>query len=119
MLPATHRLRRSADLSRVRQKGRSRRHALAVLIVHPNELDVSRFAFVASRRVGKAVRRNRARRLLREAVRLQLAEIQPGWDCLLIARHPTPEASIGDVETAVLSLFAQLRLRVPQETGLA
>lgn len=110
MLQAKYRLRRSADLSRVRQQGRSRRHPLAVLIAHPNGLDVSRFAFVASRRVGKAVQRNRARRLLREAVRHHLTEIKPGWDCLLIARQGLPEARLAEAETAVLSLFTQLHL---------
>jgi ribonuclease P protein component len=110
MLPANHRLRRSADLNRVRQQGRSRRHPLAVLIAQPNGLDVSRFAFIASRRVGKAVQRNRARRLLREVIRLHLAEIKPGWDCLLIARQGLPEAKLAEAETAVLSLIAQLHL---------
>lgn len=110
MLQAKYRLRRSADLSRVRQQGRSRRHSLAVLVAHPNDLDVSRFAFVASRRVGKAVQRNRARRLLREAVRHHLAEIKPGWDCLLIARQGMPTATFAEVETAVVTLFTQLHL---------
>jgi ribonuclease P protein component len=110
MLQQQFRLRRSADLKRVRQQGESRRHPLAILIVHPNDLNVSRFAFVASRRVGNAVKRNRGRRLLREVVRLHLSEILPGYDCVFIVRQATPEASYADVETAVLKLFSRLKL---------
>jgi ribonuclease P protein component len=110
MLQQQYRLRRSADLKRVRQQGESRRHPLAILIVYPNELDVSRFAFVASRRVGNAVERNRGRRLLREVVRLHLLEILPGYDCVFIVRHTTPTASYADAETAVLQLLARLKL---------
>lgn len=126
MLQPKYRLRRSADLRRVREQGRSRRHPLVVLITQPNGLDVSRFAFVASRRVGNAVQRNRARRLLREVVRRHLMEIESGWDCLLIARGQILGASFWDVETAVLSLLTRLQLLqaapgddASQETGLA
>jgi ribonuclease P protein component len=110
MLQQQYRLRRSADLKRVRQHGESRRHPLAILLVYPNGLNVSRFAFVASRRVGNAVKRNRGRRLLREVVRLHLSEILSGYDCVFIVRRATPEASYADVETAVLKLFSRLKL---------
>jgi len=46
----------------------------------------TRLGVTASRRLGKAVTRNRARRLLREAARLSYPHIHPGWDLLLIAR---------------------------------
>jgi ribonuclease P protein component len=110
MLQRQYRLRRSADLKRVRQQGESRRHPLAILIAYPNSLDKSRFAFIASRRVGNAVKRNRGRRLLREVIRLHLSEILPGYDCMFIARQALPEASYVDVETAVLQLLARLNL---------
>ncbi len=120
MLQSSHRLRRPADVERVRREGHSWRHPLVILLVHANSLDTSRFAFIASRRVGKAVRRNRARRLLRESVRLHLNEIQPGWDCVLIARSALPQASYAEVETAVLQLLARAKLLItPQgETSL-
>ncbi len=126
MLQSQYRLRRSADLRRVREEGRSRRHPLVVLIIQPNHLVVSRFAFVASRRMGNAVQRNRARRLLREVIRRHLADIEPGWDCVLIARQAMHGAAYGDVETAVSSLLTRLQLlkagqnkTASQETELA
>lgn len=119
MLQRQYRLRRSADLKRVRQQGESRRHPLAILIAYPNDLDKSRFGFIASRRVGNAVARNRGRRLLREVVRLHLAEIVPGYDCVFIARQTTPEASYVDVETAVLQLLARLNLLDSSDVAVA
>lgn len=110
MLQQQHRLRCSADLERVRQKGQSWRHPLVILLVDANEYGVSRFGFLASRRVGKAVMRNRAKRLLREAVRRHQNEIVTGWDCLFIARTRTSEATSAEVEAAVLQLLARAHL---------
>ncbi|RMG90395.1 MAG: ribonuclease P protein component [Chloroflexi bacterium] len=118
MLPQCHRLRRATDLERVRQLGRSWRHPLAILLVQANAEEVSRFAFVASRRVGKATSRNRAKRLLREVVRRHLDEIEAGWDVVLIAREQTAAVSYAEVETAVLALLSRAGLyRSPQATS--
>jgi ribonuclease P protein component len=105
-----YRLQRSSDIRQLRQEGRRWHHRLAILFTRPNDQEISRFAFSASRRVGKAVARNRAKRLLREAVRQHLHELQPGWDCLLIAYEATAVASFSQVETAVLQLLARARL---------
>lgn len=110
MLQPLHRLRRSADLEQIRQQGDSWRHPLAILLVQKNTVENSRFAFLASRRVGKAVHRNRAKRLLREVVRCHLPEIEPGWDCLLIARIATTRATFAQVEMAVLQLLDRAHL---------
>ncbi|RMF38218.1 MAG: ribonuclease P protein component [Alphaproteobacteria bacterium] len=50
--------------------------------------DAMRFGLTASRRIGNAVTRNRARRRLREMARAVLpAHGLPGWDYVLIARR--------------------------------
>jgi ribonuclease P protein component len=110
MLPQPHRLKRSADVTNVQQQGRSWRHQLCILLSQPGSIEASRFAFVASKRVGNAVVRNRVKRLLREAVRLHLDEVQPGWDCVWIARPQLSQASYAEVETAVLHLLARAKL---------
>jgi ribonuclease P protein component len=45
-----------------------------------------RMAVIANRKVGSAVSRNHARRILREASRVLLRELQDNWDLLLVAR---------------------------------
>lgn len=110
MLRKQNRLRRAEDVKRVRQQGQGWRHPLVILLVMQNDLEVSRFAFSASRAVGKAVVRNRAKRRLREIVRLQLAQIPSGWDCLLIARAQTAQVSHAELHAAVTDLLRRAHL---------
>ena len=50
--------------------------------------EMARFGFTATKRIGDAVTRNRARRRLKETVRLAAkAHVQPGYDYVVIARH--------------------------------
>jgi ribonuclease P protein component len=101
------RLRRPADFKQLRQYGRRWNHPLATLIVHRTDQPISRFAFSASKRVGNAVIRNRAKRLLREAVRVHMSNYKTGRDCLFVARQATAQAAFEDVEKAVLQLLHQ------------
>ena len=105
-----HRLKRSRDFARVRADGKSWAHRLVVLAAVPNGGGVSRFGFIASKRVGNAVKRNRAKRLLREAVRQNFSFIPAGWDCVLIARAPLPEATFAQVKAAVTQLLERAGL---------
>lgn len=70
----------------VYDEGRSWAGKELVMKALPNGLDSSRFGLVVSRRLGKAVIRNRVKRRLREIVKQM--PVQPGWDIILIARVP-------------------------------
>ena len=58
----------------------------------PNALDHSRFGMSVSRKVGTAVRRNRIRRLLREAFRLMQHDLPCGYDLVVVVRPHEPLA---------------------------
>jgi ribonuclease P protein component len=104
-----YRLTGSADFQRVRRNGKAYAHPLVVLMSCPNGLDLSRFGIAAGRRVGGAVARNRAKRLLREAVRPHVNRTDAGWDVVLIARP--------DVLTAPWSAVAEAVEQLMQRSG--
>ena len=109
-IPRASRLRRSSDFQRVRATGRSWTNRLLVLIVSANDLDQVRVGVTASRRVGGAVVRVRARRLVREAVRPWLRSMCGGWDVVFVARKPLANASYQDVAQAVAQILGRAGL---------
>jgi ribonuclease P protein component len=106
-----HRLTSASDFERVRREGRSHAHPLVVLVVSrrpegdPPEASPARCGFAAGKNVGTAVARNRAKRLLREAVRKRAAQLAPGWDMVFIARAPLAEADLAQAQHAVDNLM--------------
>jgi ribonuclease P protein component len=107
VLPKDCRLTRSADFARVYAQGKSWANRTLVLYRAPNALPHSRFGFSVSRRIGKAVVRNRTKRRIREVVRLMGDLIAPGWDIVIIARQ-----SIVDAEHAAIEQSLQHVLRL-------
>ena len=104
------RLTRSTEFKRVRRLGKSYAHPLLVLITLPNNLEHSRFGISAGRAVGKAVQRNRAKRLMREGLRYFFPEIAPGWDILVLARASMAEASLDSTSQALHNLLSRAHL---------
>jgi len=110
-----YRLRTDAQFKRVRSVGRSWAQPLVVLYALPNGEGVNRVGFSVSKRIGKAVARNRAKRLMREAIRLRWDTIRPGYDLLLIARTPIAAATFAEVAAAVDHLLQRARLQGPRQ----
>ena len=92
-------LTRNAQFQAVYAGGRTWADRNVVFKVMPNALDISRYGFTVSRRVGKAVVRNRVKRRLREIVRQ--ARLKPGWDFIIIARVPAAEAEFAELAGSV------------------
>lgn len=83
------------------KKGKSVGGKYVVIFYKKNGLSFSRFAFLASKKVGNSVQRNRAVRLMREAHRLRDFQIQEGYDIIYIARHNILEANYDDVKKSI------------------
>ncbi len=99
------RLTRSEDFKRVRQHGKSYAHPLIVLIAQANDRMKVRVGVAAGKAVGTAVRRNRAKRLLRAAMRPLIPCIPSGWDLVLIARPRLARSSLTDTRQALLTVL--------------
>lgn len=117
MLAKEHRLTSSRDFKAVYAGGRTYVHRLLVLKVLPrNREQPSRFGFSTSSKLGNAVVRNRAKRMLREVVRLMGERVkQQGRDAILIARPPVREARMEDIRRVVEELFRKAGLLEPPD----
>ena len=99
------RLTRSADFKRVRLTGKSYAHPLVTLYMSASDQPGQRVGVSAGRTVGNAVQRNRAKRLLRAAIRDFLPDLPPGTDLLLVARPALPHSDLAGARQALTSVL--------------
>jgi ribonuclease P protein component len=100
----TLRIKRGGDFARLRQQGE--RLAVGCLIANWRRLDpgeVSRLGVITPGRIGAAVVRNRARRLLRESFRLHRAQLAEPVDLVLVARPSIVRKGFFEVEKDFLT----------------
>ncbi|HCB01036.1 MAG TPA: ribonuclease P protein component [Anaerolineae bacterium] len=108
------RLSRAEDFKRVRQTGKSFAHPLVVLVIKANESkDNLRVGVTAGKTTGSAVHRNRAKRLLREAMRPLLPNIASGFDLILIARPKLVTSTLTETRSALINLFQRANILLP------
>ena len=112
------RLSRSEDFKRVRRTGKSYAHPLVVLVAQASEKPSHpiRIGVAAGKAAGTAVQRNRAKRLLREAMRPLLPSLASGWDLILIARPALVTATLKDTRLALTSLLQRAQLLPADES---
>ncbi|HEX7620766.1 MAG TPA: ribonuclease P protein component [Anaerolineales bacterium] len=99
------RLTRSTDIKRVRRSGKSYAHPLVVLYVLKSDVPETHVGVSAGVAVGNAVKRNRAKRLLRAAMSELIPVMVPGSDLLLIARSPLAAANVFQAREALSILL--------------
>ena len=93
------------DFEQVFSRGRRYGHPLVrVTVLRGSESDRGRVAFVAAKRLGNAVFRNRCKRVLREAARKRGLPSQ-GADIILFATPSTHKSSPAEVAEALANLL--------------
>jgi ribonuclease P protein component len=104
------RLTRSTDIKRVRRSGKSYAHPLVIMYMQKSDTSETHIGVSAGLAVGNAVKRNRAKRLLRAAMNDFMPIINPGFNLLLIARQPLPAANVQQTRIALASLLKRADL---------
>lgn len=111
------RLRHHDDFALLKAEGQTVSHRLFLLSYRSNDLAHNRYGFIVMSRLGKANRRNRIRRLMREAIRARDSLIGTnhgtGYDLALIARQPITSVSYAEIVDAVDDVLQRAGLISP------
>jgi ribonuclease P protein component len=102
------RIRRRAEFKQVYERGVRIHSRYSTVFILPNERAVGRLGIAATRKLGGAVQRNRAKRLIREVFRRN--KIANGFDVVIIPKRDLLDASLSTLETDYRTLLER-RLR--------
>ncbi len=102
--PKNERLLSRPQFKRVMDLGRKQRvDKLCLLFFLPNNMDRKRLGIIASKKVGNAVERNRAKRKIREVFRRNKDRFVTGVDVVVVSGKPMVNTRFGDIERTILS----------------
>ena len=104
-------LRKNKDFSLIYKKGKSVGDRFVVLFYRPNGLTYNRTGFLASKKVGNSVKRNRAKRLMKESYRKIEGNLPVGYDFIIIARNTIIGKKCAEVEKSLHSAFKRTGVR--------
>jgi ribonuclease P protein component len=116
LFPRSSRLKTRGQFARAKAEGRRLVSGCLIANVLPRPPgQTSRLGVVTSKKIGGAVVRSRARRLLRECFRLHQRELARPVDLVLVARPSIAGKKLADVEVDLMRVLRQARLDVACE----
>lgn len=101
-----YRIKKSQDFTRAYRKSKRYYNRNFSIYIVPNGLKNKRFGFTLSRKFGKANKRNRVRRRLKEIIRLNLAEFEEGYDYIILPKSNCIDISYEDLEKSLFHCLA-------------
>ncbi len=103
-------IKKNRDFRRLYSAGKTAANSLLVVYCRRNKLAINRLGLTVGTRIGKAVKRNRVRRLIREAYRLREGDLRRGYDIVVVARTRAAEATYWQIDAALAALFRKVGL---------
>lgn len=94
-------LNQNRDFVRLYKRGKSQVHPLLVTYLSKNRRGETRVGITATKKVGCAVKRNRAKRVIRAAYRTLPGGLPPGYDIIFVARTRTTQCKMQQLRTAM------------------
>ena len=103
-------LKENRDFRRLYAKGKSYVAPMLVTYVAKNRTGEVRIGITTGKKIGIAVQRSRARRVIREAYRTMAEEVKPGYDIVFVARSLTCKVKMQEVAAAMHNHLKKARL---------
>ena len=94
------RLRKDSDFKNIYRKGKSLATKTLVFYFIKNDLGYTRVGYSISKKVGKAVTRNRIRRLIKENLK-DIPDLKDGYDIIFIGRIPSSESDYKEIGKSI------------------
>lgn len=108
-------IKKNTDFKKVYNNKNSKATSLLVLYNMKNDYDYSRLGVSVSKKVGKAVVRNKIKRRLKEIYRLNEYTIKSGYDIIIIVRVKANNATYNDLEKSFMYLLKKTNLLKKRE----
>ena len=108
----------NSDFVRGYRKGRCYVSGLVVVYVRQNRYGYTRIGITSSKKIGKAVVRNRARRVIREAVRQLGVDMSQSVDLIFVSRGRTAGSKSWQVQSRIKNIFEKAGVRYGQTEPL-
>lgn len=102
----TQGLKKDSDFRKVYKHGKSFANRYLVMYILKNKSENSRIGISVSKKVGKAIMRNKVRRRIKESYRLNIDEnVKNGYDIVFIARVAIKDATYDEIEKSMKHLI--------------
>ena len=98
-------LKMNGDFRRLYNRGKAVTNPALVMYCMKNRAGICRIGITTGKKIGNAVERNRSRRIIREAFRSVVKDIDDGYDFVFVARAKTAEMKSDDLAKVMKKLF--------------
>ncbi len=103
-------LNKNRDFNRMYSRGKSYVTSSLVVYVLRNRQKEVRIGITTSKKIGNAVQRNRARRLIRESCRKIISDVKPGYDIVMVARKRIVQVKCDVVLNALTKMLSEANI---------
>lgn len=100
-----YRLRKNLEFKRVYSGGKNYWNRNLTLYKKKNNLKETRFGITITKKVGKAVVRNKIRRRIKEIYRTNLYRIKSGYDLVFIPKQNVVDITYKELESAIIHIL--------------
>lgn len=108
----TYTLKTNNDFRRIYSKGKSFVNSGVVVYISKNRIGYNRVGLTVGKKIGNAVKRNRAKRVMREAFMQFENSLKNGYDIVLVARGRTVSLKSTEVTRLLNTLFVKAEMLI-------